>query len=251
MQRYARFMGVFLCSIIFLCPTTISATDEPIIDTSNTSEGYFSVYYSDVDSPKMKIGVTYKRKTTYFNYNANETFIYALEQGNGTYTVTLYRNVRLALYRKIASETFTVKLKDRLCPYLVSTNEITFSDDDVVGKTAYEICKDLDDTLSKVIALHEYIFNNIAYDFDFAADVESGKIKTYIPNTANILSQKKGICYDYASLFAAMCRSQGIPCRIEKGDYKGKYHAWNRVFIDTRWYTVDPSASLKRSIFKK
>ena len=65
--------------------------------------------------------------------------------------------------------------------------------------------------------LYQYIIDNIEYDsakvynlmYDYLPDIE----KTYL--------EEKGICYDYASLFAAMLRSightdqacQGIYCR--------------------------------------
>ena len=36
----------------------------------------------------------------------------------------------------------------------------------------------------------------------------------------------------YASLFAAMCRSQGIPARVEVGRIAtGQLHAWNSVWL--------------------
>ncbi|MBR5313770.1 MAG: transglutaminase domain-containing protein [Clostridia bacterium] len=75
-------------------------------------------------------------------------------------------------------------------------------------------------------------------EITFAKDDPVGK-KAYVPNTTSILESKKGICYDYAALFAALCRSQNIPCSIEKGYYYGGYHAWNKVYLNDTWYTMD------------
>ena len=45
------------------------------------------------------------------------------------------------------------------------------------------------------------------------------------------LYSKKGICFDYSAVMAAMLRSQGIPCKLVIG-YAGKiYHAWIDVYI--------------------
>ena len=44
------------------------------------------------------------------------------------------------------------------------------------------------------------------------------------------------ICFDYASLTAAMLRSQGIPARLEIGYAGSVYHAWISVYTEeTGW----------------
>jgi transglutaminase-like putative cysteine protease len=51
------------------------------------------------------------------------------------------------------------------------------------------------------------------------------------------------MCYDFSSLFASMLRSVNIPAKLVKG-YGSKvegYHAWNEVYLDGKWQTVDTS----------
>ena len=65
---------------------------------------------------------------------------------------------------------------------------------------------------------------------------------------------KKGICFDYANLFAVMCRYADIPCYIVDGyrcDDKSKKHTWNRVYYDDTWWNLDTtndSIRLKQGI---
>ena len=59
------------------------------------------------------------------------------------------------------------------------------------------------------------------------------------PGASATLSGTKGICYDFASLFAAMCRSQNIPCALTKGYAGSSYHAWNKVNVGGKWYQID------------
>ena len=241
MQRYTRICGIFLFCVVFifcLIPSVVYA-EENIIDTSHASEGYFSVY-SDADSAKMKIGVTFGKSTTYYDYTSGETSSYAFMKGDGVYTITVYRHTgKGILYRKITSETVSVALENTLSPYLVSTREIEFAKDDDVSVKAAEICKDISDTYTKVISLCKFISANVSYDYELAEKIINGIVKAYRPNPCEILNNKKGICYDYAVLFAAMCRSQNIPCSIEKGRCGSLYHSWNRVYIDNKWYIVD------------
>lgn len=89
----------------------------------------------------------------------------------------------------------------------------------------------------KIEAIHNYIVENIEYDNSKYATLDS----TYVPNPNQVLSAKSGICYDYASVFAAMSRSLDIPTKLVKG-YKNditEYHAWNQVLINGEWLTID------------
>jgi transglutaminase-like putative cysteine protease len=52
----------------------------------------------------------------------------------------------------------------------------------------------------------------------------------WLPNPDTVVFEHKGICWGYASLFAAMCRSQGIPCKICVGWSQKSSHAWNTVY---------------------
>ena len=47
------------------------------------------------------------------------------------------------------------------------------------------------------------------------------------------LSTKKGICFDYASLTAAMLRSIGIPAKLAIGYSASVRHAWIDVYIQS------------------
>lgn len=56
------------------------------------------------------------------------------------------------------------------------------------------------------------------------------------------LSTHKGLCFDYANLFAAVCRSQNVPCFVLNGYRKtdsSSLHTWNRVYFNNTWYNVD------------
>ena len=100
----------------------------------------------------------------------------------------------------------------------------------------------MDEEKAKVA--YAWILNNITYDYD------CNPVYQY-SNLDKTLRTKKGICYDIANLFTAICRSQNIPCYsvdgYRKDDYQYK-HTWNRVCIDGVWYNVDITADLTNSI---
>ena len=254
MNNSTRLAGLLLCFTLlftYVIQYPIYANSKDIIDTSTSSDGYYIINYSDSNPVKMKVAVSYDDIITYYDYTANEVSIYAFTKGNGIYTITLYRNVKGTSYKRIETEKVNVKLKSSLAPYLISTKEITFSKDDAVSQKAAEICEGLTSIYSKTTAIHKYVHDNISYNYELAANVSSGKITTYAPKAIDVFNSHMGICCDFATLFAAMCRSQGIPCRIKKGYYQSIYHAWNEVCIDGFWYKVDTTTSMNKAILKK
>lgn len=227
------------------------------IDISTASQGYVTVKYDDGTSATMKAGVSFNGGDwSYYSYTMGKNLTLQLTGGSGSYTVALFKKVA-GSYVTVSQRTFTAMIgsatpagatagtgaASNYPQYLRSVGEISFSANDSVAKKAAALCKDLKTDQAKILAMYNYIARNFKYDYDFANKVISRQITSYTPNPVSILSNKKGICYDFASLFAAMCRSQGIPCKLVKG-YSTKingYHAWNSVYDSKtdKWYTID------------
>ena len=99
---------------------------------------------------------------------------------------------------------------------------------------ADEICSDCDTDEEKVKAIYEWMIYNFEYDYDCEPLIQ------YF-NVRKTLSTRKGICYDFSHLFAALCRSQNISCYVVDGDkrYNTQYHhTWNRVYFNGSWWNM-------------
>lgn len=57
------------------------------------------------------------------------------------------------------------------------------------------------------------------------------------------LSLGAGVCQDYAHIFLALCRLDGIRCRYISGLAfdSGETHAWTEIGSGSRWYGIDPA----------
>ena len=98
------------------------------------------------------------------------------------------------------------------------------------------LSEDCESDMEKVTVYREWIIENISYDYDY----ETLFYQTF--DVDDILQKRKGVCFDYACLFAAMCRSQDIPCIVLDGTYRTDNtfrHAWNRVYVNGQWWSVD------------
>lgn len=98
-------------------------------------------------------------------------------------------------------------------------------------------------------ALNEQIFHEFVYDQNFS-DVETP--------VGLVLSEKRGVCQDFAHLMLAALRSKGIACRYVSGYLEtdppagqpklmgaDASHAWVSVFVPgTGWIDFDPTNGL-------
>ena len=218
---------------------TIEGTNVQV-DYSNAAEGYISVLYSgsaDGGKVRLKCGsVQYDH-----DLSAGKREYFPL-MDSGSYSVKVYEHVSGANYAQLVDGSFDVSLRSTTEMYLYPNKYTNFSSSSACVKKAAELCAGETDDVEKLALIFVYLTDTIVYDKQLAATVQSG----YVPDPDSTLASKKGICFDYASLFAAMCRSQGIPARLVIGYADPDiYHAWNEVYTDeTGWIT--PELFLKK-----
>ena len=100
---------------------------------------------------------------------------------------------------------------------------------------ADEICASSDTDADKIQAIYSWIIHNFEYDYNYHAVIQYFDVH-------RTLRTRKGVCYDFSNLFAALCRIQNIPCYVVDGtpyDHSTEDHTWNRVYYDSCWWDVD------------
>ncbi len=125
-----------------------------------------------------------------------------------------------------------------------------------IDNMAKKIVGNEKDSRKKAKLIYVWITRNIAYDYEKvelvnkeAPGVQSGSIIAY--NT------RKGICFDYASLYISMCRAVGLKVRMITGlGYNGVIwgdHAWNQVYYSEggRWINIDTTFGVNGNYFDK
>lgn len=142
-------------------------------------------------------------------------------------------------------EKLTAGEREKLC----NTDSIHVYDLDSVApikEKALEIVKEAGakTDYEKALAVHIWLSNNIAYDYD---NYFGNEYAEPVHDAYECLVQRKGVCGNFADLFEAMMTVLGIPCAQVVG-YSGCYksdaetiedHAWNAVYIDGRWILCD------------
>ena len=232
--------------------TAVHKNESAVIDYSNAKDGYICVSWREGGSPKLKTLVKGPGGATYqYNLRTDGKYdVFPLSDGNGEYTVGVYKNVSGSEYATVLSGGVKAKLSDEFAPFLRPNQYVNFAADGQTAKKAAEICAGLSDNLAKVEKVYSFVVENLTYDREKAQAVRSG----YLPDVDATLSAKKGICFDYASLMAAMLRSQGVPVKLVVGYTGDAYHAWLNVwggkegwiegkiyFNGKEWKLMDPT----------
>lgn len=94
------------------------------------------------------------------------------------------------------------------------------------------------------LAIHDYLVSTLTYNpgNDTSQAAYEKAFVQYELEHNRTLARKYGICQDYAELFQEMCLRAGILCEFIEGVAVGAGvgpHAWNRVYLDGKWYHVD------------
>ena len=137
----------------------------------------------------------------------------------------------------------------------VTLDEAIKSSPEIDG-TAKAIVGNEINSRKKANLIYSWISKNIKYDYEKAQavsidsrGVSSGSIVAF--------DTRKGICFDYSSLYISMCRAVGLKVRLITGlGYSGESwgdHAWNQVYCDesASWINVDTTFGTVANYFDK
>ena len=202
--------------------------DAAVVDYSHAEDGYVMVRYFGETDKRLKVLLNGPDTTYNYDLPRDRWVVLPLSDGDGGYEAGIYRNVTGTEYAMVMLAEFTVALKDEFAPFLRPNQYVNYLDAPNTVNLGAELCAGMDHPLQKVAAVYDYVVQNLRYDEEKAATVQSG----YLPELDEILAIKKGICFDYAAMMTAMLRSQQVPCKLVVGYAGSIYHAWISVWTE-------------------
>lgn len=230
----------------------VKTTSRAKLDYSNMKDGYVMAQFTAATDRRLKCQVTGPDENTYtYNLVAKEWSVFPFSAGNGKYDIHIYEETgdKTGKYATVLSKSLTVTLDDEFGPFLLPNQYVNYEGQEDTLAKAEELVGDKE-PLEAVAAVYDYVVTELIYDKQKAKTVQSG----YLPVLDDVLASKKGICFDYAALMAAMLRSQGIPCKLVVGYAGTAYHAWISVYTEetgwiedviffdgTSWQRMDPT----------
>ncbi|MBR5381337.1 MAG: transglutaminase domain-containing protein [Oscillospiraceae bacterium] len=210
----------------------------PRVDLSNARFGCVAVSYRSERRLKLQVaGQTDVR--TYDMPSDGTRGVFPLLSGDGEYRFRILENTEGERYGEVYAETASVTLTDELQPFLHPNEYADYDADSACVRAAETLAPASADETEIVAAVCAYIRENVSYDAEKASYVGRG----YVPDPDAALRSGRGICFDYASLTAAMLRSRGIPARLVVGSVgpEALCHAWNEFYSSSEgtWKRLD------------
>lgn len=257
-MKYRRF-AVFILIMVLLAGSSSyvkadqTKTADPLpgenFDTRKVDYGSVGARYTPPEGKRVKTRVQNADLKYDYDLFGRENFEYfPLQMGSGNYNVSVFENISGNRYRQVKARNIKAEIKNPLDVFRASVQTVNWNPEMKIIKKASELTKGLKTDKQKITAIYNFVIDTFSYDYDKINNIEL----TYVPDIEKIYDEKKGICYDYSAVFAAMLRSQGIPAKLIKGytDLVKEYHAWNEVYLadEKRWIVIDTTydSSLKK-----
>lgn len=238
--------------------------------THNANEKYLVYRFLDADGGVLDQhtdavdGDGRYRKIMRVPDGAGQFAVFAGPERYGSFSSVVYDYVRLA---QASDGSWSVEL-----PPVYEGNLALYQKDKSLSaalKSTYAICSDIGTTRAlaesvtvgaasdydRALMLHDWVCDNIYYD----SDSIQGSVNTAPYTASEVLEKKRAVCLGYANLYASLCRAIDIPCNVVTGYALGadgggetewnekslnaedSNHAWNEVYLDSRWVIVDPT----------
>jgi len=218
-------------------------------DNSKTELGTVGARYIPSSPKRIKTRVQNSADKYDYDLFGREKFEYfPLQLGEGEYKISIFENITGNRYRQVKAQNVKAEIKNSLDVFRASVQTVNWNPEMDIIKKAGELTRNLKTDKEKVIAIYNFVVDTFSYDYDKINNINT----MYVPDIEKIYIDKKGICYDYSAVFAAMLRSQNIPAKLIKGysDLVKGYHAWNEVYLldENRWIVIDTTYD---SVLKK
>lgn len=209
---------------------TVYQNDDAVIDASNASQGYLMIRLATAMDGSYRILVNADDISVRYTFQLNSSGNYEvipLTEGSGNYTVSVLKVTSAGKGTVMFKQSLSVSVSDSFLPFLTPNQFCMYDAGSSCVALSSQLCGGNKDTIEKAAAIYDYVINNISY-VSTAENAANG----YIPVPDTVLANKSGICFDYASLMAAMLRSQKIPTKVVVGYAGDVYHAWISVYVD-------------------
>ncbi|MBQ6860895.1 MAG: S-layer homology domain-containing protein [Clostridia bacterium] len=164
------------------------------------------------------------------------------------FRVTIKRDCETTTYEKLIPERTNTIINNETSIFLEPKEKIESDDPELISK-AKEITEGLYTDYKKAQAIFEYVNVNMSYD-ESSSHANKGALAA--------LTSMRGVCYEFSTLFAAMCRAVDVPCRVIEGykvepalnasgdilenQYTLVNHLWAEIYLEEiGWAPVEPT----------
>jgi transglutaminase-like putative cysteine protease len=151
----------------------------------------------------------------------------------------------LDAYEPAAREVPPAELPDAVISYTLPSR---FCPSDELGDVAWELFGSVPQGWARAQAISDWVHAELTFGYGSSAPTTTA---------VDVLAARAGVCRDFAHLAIALCRALSIPARYAVGylpdigvpppDAPMDFCAWMEVFLEGRWFTLDPRNGVRRT----
>ncbi|MBM7615052.1 transglutaminase-like domain-containing protein [Alkaliphilus hydrothermalis] len=251
------FFVVLFISLIFIANLSVGygSTNWPMSHKGvsikgmgfDSEEGVVNLW-GTTSHEKIKILIKYKDINKWLEVELQEGKFnerFWLTEGKGSYEIIMMIHKEDRKYSY--GPRLNIENEADVNPFLVPITHIESDNEDII-EMATTITQHFNNDTDKAKAIFNWVTGNIKYDYDKYHDqLNSNYNHQY--GALNTLKTKTGVCYDFATLTAALGRGIGLQVKVVEGlgvtDEFSGLHAWNEVYIseENRWISLDTTFS--------
>lgn len=219
----------------------------PMKKCKNTRQEVYDVKFGLQDVPNgtysVEIYSASEQYTTYFSYTHNQPLCIQITDSSVDFVLSPAVNKNKKIFDANKQDSATLA-------YYLKPSKMIESEKPTIVEQAKNITDGLSTNYDKLMAIHDWVCENIWYDYDALYKGISGDTAS-----ADVLASRKGICIGYASLTAALLRAAEIPTKLVAGYVlnsspqenwtkeliagNNSNHVWNEAYVDGRWIIID------------
>lgn len=213
------------------------------IDALTAQQGYVTVGYVGDKHGYDRLKFQVRKGEQVYNYDffpSGKPTRYPVNMGSGFYAFRIMERIEGNSYVERMAIAKEVNVASPFVPYTIPTVFCDYDTDGPCVRMARLILEDCKTDVEALGIIVKWVAGYLSYDYDRAKELSGAT--GYVPNPDKTLRERSGICFDYASVCAAMLRSVGIPCKVVTGYVDGdSYHAWVVAHVDGKWRRCDPT----------
>lgn len=196
---------------------------------------------------KMSIYIHNREKDLYFPYlYNNDLILYVDKEGVISFAIPKTLSGNSVIYNEIS------KNSDTFMSSCLEESVLIQKNHPQITSLAKSITKGKLFAYLKVLAIHDWVAQNIYYDFDA---LKTGRYVELDPSALGVLSSRKSVCQGYSNLSIALLRALGIPAYpllcfalgvSSTGTWSNKNnmesnanHQITLAYVNNRWLIMD------------
>ena len=183
---------IFFLVCLVCMPYTVAHAENGV-GISDNKNGTVTVTYNNTSNTKIAVTVKKDGTSTQYNYFLTSSNIDAeipLTAGNGTYKVSVLKNIQDSRYSPLSSQEVSLRLSDSKVAYLTSNEMISWSQTNDAIKKANALTEKYKSQNSKIKAIYKYLVTKYHYDYEKYSKNTSGSLAYYTPDIEETFSTK-------------------------------------------------------------